>query len=89
MKREIASILALLNILLGGVNALLRSSDELTPHCYHFPAKDFGKSNCVKDTYGLSPKLMLDVGDQAIDFTLSTPTVSLSKSSKPLIVFLL
>jgi len=53
---------------------ILRSSDDLTSHCYHFPSKDFGKDNNVKNTYGSSPKVMVKVGDLAIDFTLPSNT---------------
>lgn len=52
------------------VVGILRSSDELTSHCYHFPGKDFGKDNNVKTTYGSSPHVLVNVGDLAIDFTL-------------------
>lgn len=52
------------------VQAILRSSDDLTKHCYHFPAMDYGYGNNVKDTYGSSPHVLLAEGDLAIDFTL-------------------
>jgi hypothetical protein len=52
------------------VPTALRSSDELITSCYEFPEKDFGKANNVRSTYGSSPKLMLDVGDVAVNFTL-------------------
>jgi hypothetical protein len=48
----------------------LRSPDELTSTCYQFPERDFGKANNVRAMYGSSPKLIMNVGDVAIDFTL-------------------
>lgn len=54
--------------------AILRPENELSSHCYNFPAKDFGKSNNVRSVYGASPKLILNIGDMAIDFTLPTPS---------------
>lgn len=62
-------ILFLFTIILC-VNGILRSSSELTNSCYGVPENDFGRSNNVKDTYGKSPKVILNVGDIAIDFTL-------------------
>ena len=32
-------------LLLSVVSGTLRTSEHLTKHCYHFPAKDFGKGN--------------------------------------------
>ena len=57
------------------VTSILRPESDLTSHCYHFPAKDFGKDNNVKTTYGKSPKVIVKMGDLAIDFTLQTPQV--------------
>jgi hypothetical protein len=71
---------------------VLRSSDELTNHCYHFPAKDYGKDNNVKTTYGSSPQVMVEVGDLAIDFTLPSNTgemVTLSELLKVRAVLLI
>ena len=52
----------------------LRSESELIHQCYDFPTTDFGRSNNVRLTYGSSPKVLINVGDQAIDFTLSSVT---------------
>ena len=38
------------------VTCLLKPDTELTTHCYHFPAKDYGHTNNVKLLYGASPK---------------------------------
>lgn len=51
---------------------VLQSSETLTGSCYNFPATSFDSTNCVKCKYGSSPHFVLDVGDAAIDFTLST-----------------
>jgi hypothetical protein len=59
------------------VVATLRDKSELTSHCYHFPAKDFGKQNNVKLTYGSSPHVLLEAGSQAIDFVLPDINVSI------------
>ena len=50
----------------------LRPESELIHQCYDFPSTDFGRSNNVRLTYGSSPKVLINVGDQAIDFTLSS-----------------
>lgn len=52
----------------------LRPESELIHQCYDFPTTDFGRSNNVRLTYGSSPKVLVNVGDQAIDFTLSSVT---------------
>ena len=56
-------------------NVILRPAEDLTTQCFDFPNTDFGKSNNVRVTYGSSPKLMMNVGDQAIDFTLTSVQV--------------
>lgn len=66
-------ILAILFCACKITHAILKSEDELTDHCYSFPVNDFSKKNSIKNTYGSSPKLILNVGDVAIDFTLPTP----------------
>lgn len=66
--------LVFLVIIIARVKAILRSDNELTVHCYDFPARDFGKANNVKSLHGASPKLILNIGDTAIDFTLATPS---------------
>lgn len=53
---RIITILLLLLLLINYSNSLLKSDSELTTHCYHFPAKDYGHTNNVKLTYGASPK---------------------------------
>lgn len=68
-------LLALLGFSEGKKSSKKSSTASLTTHCYHFPGKDFGKGNCVKDEYGSSPHLMLNAGDDAIDFTLKTREV--------------
>jgi hypothetical protein len=75
MKTTTCVLALFLGICADFSSALLRPQDELTPHCYHFPAKDFGKNNNIKDSHGASPKIILEEGDQAIDFTLLTPEV--------------
>lgn len=85
----ISSIVLLFSLSASGK---LLDDSELTSHCYHFPAKDFGKNNNVKDTYGSSPTLILNVDDNAIDFTLtssdgvSTVTLSDLLEHKPVVL---
>ena len=52
----------------------VRPDTELTHQCYDFPTIDFSRSNNVRLTYGSSPKVLMNVGDQAIDFTLPSVT---------------
>ncbi len=58
-------------VLVSGAYAL-KDSSFLTQHCYDFPKKDYGYSNNIKTTHGSSPYIVLDVGSEAIDFTLRT-----------------
>lgn len=74
MASAISAILWLL--LQSRIHASLQDESKLTSHCYHFPARDYGKPNNVKQTYGSSPKLILSAGDSAIDFTLLDSDVS-------------
>lgn len=59
MVRIITILLLLLFIKYS--NSLLKPDSELTTHCYHFPAKDYGHTNNVKLTYGASPKGNIDI----------------------------
>ena len=91
---QVVLCMQLVLVLLAAQSArgILRDSDELTKHCYHFPSKDYGKDNNVKDTYGSSPHVMLNVGDLAIEFTLPSNTgemVTLSKLLEDKAVLLL
>lgn len=43
-------------ILINNTTGILKPESELITHCYHFPAKDYGRTNNVKLTYGSSPK---------------------------------
>ena len=52
------------------LSTALRSESALVQSCYNFPAEDFGKANNVRSTYGSSPKVVVNVGDEAIDFEL-------------------
>lgn len=57
-------------ILSSAVENNLAPADHLHAECYGVPGKDYGYGNNVKATYGSSPKVLLNVGDQAVDFTL-------------------
>ncbi|CAM9792404.1 unnamed protein product [Discosporangium mesarthrocarpum] len=50
--------------------AQLRPETDLQSNCFNFPEQSFDSSNCIKCKHGSSPHFMLDVGDQAVDFTL-------------------
>jgi hypothetical protein len=70
---------------------ILRDESELVNNCYDFPSKDFGKSNSIRSEYGTSPKVLLDIGDTAIDFTLKTiegksVTLSTLLENKPVVL---
>ena len=56
------------------ITGSLRPDNDLIHQCYDFPMTDFGRSNNVRLTYGSSPKVLMNVGDQAIDFTLPSVT---------------
>lgn len=43
---------------------------ELITNCYNFPAETFSYTNNVKNSYGSSPHLPLDLGSSAVNFTL-------------------
>lgn len=49
---------------------MLLPETELSTNCYNFPEDNFGRHNSVKNSYGSSPHLMLEVGAPAVDFTL-------------------
>ena len=51
-------------------NILLRPETELIRQCYDFPEVDFGRTNNVRASYGISPHLVLNAGEMAINFTL-------------------
>lgn len=53
----------------------LRDSSHLVPSCYSFPDTDFSLENCIKCSFGFSPKLLVNEGDEAIDFTLKDSKV--------------
>ena len=60
--------------IIGGLWSLasadLLPEGELITNCYNFPAETFGYTNNVKNSYGSSPHLPLDVGSSAVNFTL-------------------
>ena len=43
------------------VVSILKPESELITRCYHFPAKDYGRTNNVKLTYGSSPKGIFNI----------------------------
>lgn len=61
--------------LLWVANAL-RSEDDLQSNCYNFPKDDFSNANCITQKYGFTPKVVAVESNEAVDFTLKTPTVS-------------
>lgn len=67
-----------LNILLCVLLAVvaLRSDDNLQTSCYNFPKEDFSNANCITQKYGFTPKVVVVESNEAVDFTLSTPTVN-------------
>ena len=92
MVHSLAALLLLSSALRLGLGDL-RGSEELTAHCYHFPGKDYGKSNNVKLEYGSSPYLLLGKGDAAIDFSLplaadtgTTVTLSSLLQDRPVVL---
>ena len=55
-KYSLLFILFICLLYINNVKSILKPESELTTHCYHFPAKDYGRTNNVKLTYGSSPK---------------------------------
>ena len=51
-------------------SAGLLPESELVTNCYNFPAEPFSYTNNVKNSYGSSPPLTLQLGSPAVNFTL-------------------
>jgi hypothetical protein len=79
--------LCMLIIALHSASGIL--SSDLSSNCYNFPKEDFAFDNNVKLTYGTSPKIQLEVGERAIDFTLCDPNVSHLSATARLLVEIL
>ncbi|CAM9847656.1 unnamed protein product [Ectocarpus sp. 6 AP-2014] len=47
----------------------LRPESELTSNCFDFPRNGFDRQRSIKGAFGQSPKLLLETGSGAIDFT--------------------
>jgi len=71
----------------------LRPASEMQQNCFGFPAQNFNRDNCIKCEYETSPVAggLLDVGDEAFDFTLydldgTAHTLSDKLASKPVVL---
>lgn len=72
------SIISLVLLLLSSLfdeAVSIQPESNLESNCYNFPDKDFSASNCIKCTYGSTPKILLPTGSDAIDFTLTSSKV--------------
>jgi len=65
-------LVAAFALLSAATSVELKDSSELTHNCFDFPTTNFNRENCIKCTYGKSPRTAggLAVDDSAIDFTL-------------------
>lgn len=57
-------------LLLGKARGELRPESELTQECLTFPTNNFNRLYSIKGAYDESPHILLQPGDDAIDFTL-------------------
>lgn len=62
--------IALSTSLAGVVRGELRPESDLTSNCFDFPRHNFDSLNSIMGVYGETPHMMLDTGQDAIDFTL-------------------
>lgn len=65
-----ASILLTFLLVLKSSRAKLRPESELKSNCFDFPRQNFDRKNSIRGEYGISPHLMMQAGQDAIDFTL-------------------
>lgn len=73
---ELLNVIWFLALLMVGLcHGALRPESELSSSCYDFPAQDFSPVNCIQAKFGTTPKVQLEVGSKAIEFTLSNANV--------------
>lgn len=65
----------------------LRPESELSSSCYDFPNQDYSQTNCIENKFGTTPKVQVEPGSKAVEFTLSNAKVSISKVPVKLLLF--